>query len=166
MTASRDEVLRAIVPGLENAACPADDLATAGQPTEAQLRALAASGYRTVIDLRHATEPRGYDEPATVVAAGMEYVRLPVLGAPEDGTVDEFRALLRDQARRPVLVHCASANRVGAVLIPYLVLDEGYTQEAALDVALGAGLRSRELARAAFEYIARSQRINEKDDER
>ena len=163
MNANHDGSLPQLVPGLPNASCPAKGIATAGQPTEAHLQQLAANGYRTVIDLRHGSERRGYDEGAAVVAAGMEYIRLPVLGPPEDETVDEFRALVRDEARRPVLVHCASANRVGAVLIPYLVLDQGYTAEAALNAAITAGLHSHELARAAFEYVERNRRINDED---
>ena len=166
MTTNRDDVLRTIVPDLVNASCPTDDIATAGQPNEAHLRQLAANGYRTVVDLRHASEPRGYDEAGAVVDAGMEYVRLPVLGPPDDETVEQFRALVRDQGRRPMLVHCASANRVGVVLIPYLVLDEGYTPEAALDAAVKAGLRSRELAQAAFDYIERQRRTNNDGIER
>ena len=41
-----------------------------------------------------------------------------------DETFDRFRELIRDGGRRPLLVHCSSANRVGALLIPYLILDE------------------------------------------
>ena len=65
----------------------------------------------------------------------MEYVSLPVGHEDvEEATFDRFRALMADRERRPVLVHCSSANRVGALLIPYLVLDEGKGAEEALDI--------------------------------
>jgi len=60
---------------------------------------------------------------------------------------------MTDAERRPALVHCSSANRVGTLLIPYLILDEGKTSEDAKDIAARVTLRSDELERAAFSYV-------------
>jgi protein tyrosine phosphatase (PTP) superfamily phosphohydrolase (DUF442 family) len=86
----------------------------------------------------------------------MEYVNVPV-GHEDasDGAFDRFRELMADGERRPLLVHCSSANRVGALLIPYLVLDEGKSPREALDVASRIGLRSAGLKRAALRHAAR-----------
>lgn len=151
-----DSDLRELVPGLVNASCPLPDVLAGGQPSPEHVDRLARAGMRTVLDTRGTGESRGFDEPAAVRAAGMEYVALPVEhGGIPDETFDRFRALMGDPARRPMLVHCASGNRVGALMIPYLLLDEGRGAEEALALAVGCGLRSRELADAAFDYARR-----------
>lgn len=149
------------VDALPNGMMPLDGVITAGQPTRAQLEELARQGVRTVVDLRAPGEPRGFEEPASARAAQLEYHNVPVgpsIGAPE---FEQVRSLLRDRDRRPLLLHCASANRVGAALIPYLVLDENRSPEEALQIAHSVGLRSDELARQAMTYIRDNQ--NSKD---
>lgn len=143
-----------ISPGLGNAGVPLEGVATAGQPEEKHLKPLAQAGYRTIIDLRTLEEERGFEEPEAVRRAGMEYVNIPVghetVG---DEAFDGLRELLADPERRPALVHCSSANRVGALLIPYLVLDEGKSTEEAEEIASRVGLRSEELKRSALAYV-------------
>ncbi|CAN5882769.1 hypothetical protein BH18ACT11_BH18ACT11_11160 [soil metagenome] len=148
--------IREVAPDLANSGQPLPDVATAGQPEEEHFGRLGKAGYRTVIDLREPGEARGLDEPEVIRRAGMEYVSIPVGHEDiDDGTFDRFRELMADQGRRPVLVHCSSANRVGALLIPFLVFDEGKTMQEALEVASRVGLRSDELERAALRYSAR-----------
>ena len=113
------KAMREIVPGVDNVGQPLEDLATAGQPEEEHLTRLAEVGYKTVIDLRTSEEDPGFDEPGVVRRTGMEYVNIPVgHESIEDETFERFRGLMKDPERRPVLVHCSSANRVGALLIP------------------------------------------------
>ena len=146
--------LQQLSAGIANARTPVAGIITAGQPTAAQLERLVRGGVRTIVDLRATSEARGFDEPPTVAAAGGVYHHIPVTGdVMGGGEFGAVRALLRDAGSRPMLVHCASANRVGAALIPWLVLDEGRSRDDALEVAHGVGLRSDELARAAFAYI-------------
>lgn len=139
---------------LVNGACPLPDVVTGGQPTAELLARAAAAGARTVLDLRGEDERRDFDEGEEVRRRGMEYVNIPVaydaLGTEE---FDRFRALMQDAERRPVLVHCASANRVGALLLPYLVLDEGRDREEAFELACAVGLRHPGIAEAAFRYL-------------
>jgi uncharacterized protein (TIGR01244 family) len=147
--------VREIAPGMANAGQPLKDVATAGQPDQQDFERLAAAGYRTVIDLRQPGEDRGLNEPEAVQRAGMEYVSIPVGHQDvDDGTFERFREFMADLERRPTLVHCTSANRVGALLIPYLVLDEGKSVEAAVKTASRIGLRSEDLRRAALRYAA------------
>ena len=145
---------QSLAASLPNGYMPTDDIVAAGQPAAHQFAPLAAAGVGTVIDLRAPGEPRGYNEPAAAHAAGMTYHNIPVVaGALTASEFDQVRDLLRAPARGPVLLHCASANRVGAVLLPYLVLDEHRSPEDALRIAHAAGLRSDELAKTAFDYI-------------
>lgn len=155
MTTRTDDI-RSIAPRMPNAFCPMPGVATGGQPSAAELEAFARAGYRTVLDIRAPGEPRGYDERPLVEKAGLQYVSLPVGHGPlTDETFDRFRALLRDADRQPILVHCASGNRVGLMMIPYLVLDEGKTPQDAVRIATQVGLSSPQLASLALDYIAR-----------
>lgn len=115
-----------------------DDLYSAGQPTEAELAALARKGVRTIINLRHPSEANDFDEAATAAAAGLRYVAIPVAGAADltPETVARFgRELAQARACGPVLVHCASSNRVGALI----ALEQAWVQGQSADVALAAG---------------------------
>ena len=148
--------LDALARSLPYGACLRDGIATAGQPTAAQIAEVAQAGVRTVLDLRAAGEPRGFDETAAVTAAGMEYVVIPITPATlDDAAFDRFLAVMRDPAQRPVLVHCATANRVGGLLLPYFVIDEQMTEPAALQLAQEVGLRSAEYAQMAIDYARR-----------
>jgi uncharacterized protein (TIGR01244 family) len=139
------------------AACPLEGVATAGQPSVAAWPELASAGYHTVVDLRMPDEARDQDEPASVRAAGLEYVSIPVSQPTlDDATFDTFRELMRDPARRPIFVHCATSNRVGALLLPYFALDERMPVADALQLAQDAGLRNPELAQIAMDYARRN----------
>jgi len=87
-----------------------------GQP-DAEILALAKeAGFTTVVDMRRPTEDRGMDEAAEVAALGMRYIALPVDGA-NGVTYDNAAELdkILAAADGPVLLHCASGNRVGAL---------------------------------------------------
>ncbi|KRG37933.1 hypothetical protein ARC78_02295 [Stenotrophomonas pictorum JCM 9942] len=115
---------------------PRPDLITAGQPSAQQLREAAATGVTTVIDLRGPEEDRGYDEAALAAQLGLRYVRLPISGA-TDITEANARTLdrLLKQGDGKTLLHCASANRAGALL----ALIEARTHGASIDDALQRG---------------------------
>lgn len=128
---------------------PVDGLTTAGQPDAAALQVFADRGYVAVVDLRTEGEDRGIDEPAVVDALGMKYVNLPI--GREDITFEKARELaeILDRFDEPVLLHCASSNRVGALLALDMIAN-GADVETAIEKGKAAGLRSlEELVRAA-----------------
>jgi uncharacterized protein (TIGR01244 family) len=117
-----------------------DGVTSAGQPSAAALESAAEAGYRSVIDLRAPTEDRGFDEKATVEGLGMSYVSLPVDGAggvsyANAGELDKLLAELP----KPILVHCASGNRVGA-LLALRAKAAGMDDAAALELGVANGL--------------------------
>ena len=120
-----ESAMRKIVEVLPFGGCPVPGVATSGQPDAGAWSALAKAGFKAVVDLREAAEPRGHDEVGEIARAGLRYFPLPVshesLG---DRQFDVLRDFLRDPLNRPVLLHCQSANRVGALLLPYLALDD------------------------------------------
>jgi uncharacterized protein (TIGR01244 family) len=132
-------------------------LLTGGQPDRRQLEALRREGVAMVVDQREAVEPRGYDEAAEATRLGMAYVAAPVgPRTRDDATIDAVRDALR-RAEGPVLVHCASGNRIWAALIAHLVLDHGFDQEDAVEVAVRHGLRSPDILQWALDYLARQR---------
>jgi protein tyrosine phosphatase (PTP) superfamily phosphohydrolase (DUF442 family) len=140
------ELLDAIA-GVPNAAEPIPGLVTGGQPQARHIAALKQAGCELVLDCRDPMEPRPIDEPADVAAAGLEYVCIPVGHTRgDDATLARIREVLRaNVGKRKVFYHCASGNRVGASLIPYLVLDQGFVEEDAVQAAMRMGMRNPEL---------------------
>jgi uncharacterized protein (TIGR01244 family) len=121
----------------------AGDVST-GQPNAEALRIAADAGYAAVIDLRGTDEDRGLDEKATVEALGMDYVSLPIAdkGAINYANAEELDKLLAEFAG-PVLLHCGSGNRVGALVALRQKL-HGASAEDALEKGRVAGLTSLE----------------------
>lgn len=151
--------LDARFPGLKRGACPLPGMLTAGQPDSAGLARITAAGYRTVLDLRTNAEARGFPERRVARALGLEYVNLPVGHTyVTAGQVRRLRALLADPARWPVAVHCASGNRVGALLLPWLVLDRGIPLDEAVRLAEDSGLRGPRLRATALRIVERERR--------
>ncbi len=126
----------------------------AGQPSEADFEIVKQAGIKTVINLRMPAE-MDFDEPQVVDRLGMSY-RNPGIGSANtltDQRFEEVRRLLNQTENHPILLHCRSANRVGAIWLAYRVLDGGVGYEAALAEAKRVGLKSSALEVRAKEYI-------------
>jgi uncharacterized protein (TIGR01244 family) len=127
----------------QGAVSPVDGITSAGQPDEAALSVFAENGYVAVIDMRTAGEERGLDEPAAVEGLGMQYVPFPISRSDVNlEMAGELDALLR-QFDGPVLLHCGSGNRVGALLALREFLDSGDAEQA-LQTGRDGGLTSLE----------------------
>ncbi len=139
--------------GLPNAAEPVSGWITGGQPTEQQIKAFKTAGGQVVVDNRDPMEPRPFDEPATVRAAGLEYISLPIVhGTVTTETMEQMHQVLKRLEGKKALLHCSSGNRTSAALIPYLMIDKKMEQEDAVDLAMSIGLRSAELMEIAVQY--------------
>lgn len=143
--------------GVPNASEPVTGLVTGGQPTAQHVSALARAGCRLVLDCRDPMEPRPLREPEDIDAAGLEYVCVPMGHTRgSDETLTQIREVLQTNVgHRNVFFHCASGNRVGAALIPYLILDQHFEEEDAVNAALRCGMRSAELLEWALDYVRR-----------
>ena len=142
--------------GVVNACEPLPGLLTGGQPEAHHLEALAGSAGVIVLDIRDPMESRSFDEPALARSLGLQYVNVPVSsGSLSDATLDRILEVLRSAGDRRVFFHCGSGNRVGGALIPYLMLDKGLDEEAAIEAAMRVGLRSPELLQWGLDYTQR-----------
>ena len=129
-------------------------LASAGRPTEQGLKQLKAQGFRTVVDLRTSSEEGLAEEKALVEGQGLRYVHVPVTSASLSGAdVDAVQAVLGDAAAAPVLLHCASANRVGAVWT-VIQARTGQPIDEAIAEGKRVGLRSASMIEAAQRVAA------------
>ena len=124
---------------------PVDGITSSGQPNAEAFQAFAEAGYAAVIDMRGADEDRGLDdEPAAVEALGMDYIPFPI----EDGaeisyeTAEKLDRILME-IDGPVLLHCGSGNRVGAILALRHSLN-GASDEEALAHGRDAGMTGLE----------------------
>jgi protein tyrosine phosphatase (PTP) superfamily phosphohydrolase (DUF442 family) len=109
-------------------------LGTSGQPTQGQLAAIAAAGYRTVVNLALHDDPRYSlpDERGVVEGLGMRYVHIPVaFNAPTEADLLAFFDSMRAHGGQPLWVHCAANLRVSAFLGLWRVIVEGASREAA-----------------------------------
>lgn len=131
-----------------------DGILLAGQPSAEAFAQASRDGLRTVIDLRREEETPDLDERGLVEELGMTYVQRQV-GRPDDLTPElfaELRTLLAN-SKKPLLLHCASSNRVGAVWLVYRATEGGLTIEEATLEAQAVGLSSKALQERALEYV-------------
>jgi protein tyrosine phosphatase (PTP) superfamily phosphohydrolase (DUF442 family) len=151
-----DQIQRTLSSDVPRLLCLDENFATGAQPTADAYVKAAASGFRAVLNLRTANE--GIDlarERARVVSAKMRFFNIPVnSAAPRREQADEFLRLTREPANRPMLITCSSANRVGAFMMILRVLDQGWSEEKALEEAKRIGLSSATLRQFAKDYIA------------
>jgi uncharacterized protein (TIGR01244 family) len=126
----------------------------AGQPSPEDFRIAKKEGLKTVVNLR--TKPElTFDEAAHLKSLGIEYHHVP-FRSPDtltDKVFDSVRKVLNEKKKQPVMVHCASANRVGAVWLAHRVLDADVKYAAALKEAEAVGLRTPAFEDRAKAYI-------------
>jgi protein tyrosine phosphatase (PTP) superfamily phosphohydrolase (DUF442 family) len=117
---------------------PVDDtLATAGLPTEEQLRSVAEHGFEVVINLAVDNNPP-YSLPAEaeiVRSLGLEYVHIPVkFSDPTEQDLLLFCDVMDANFGRNKFVHCAANKRVSVFVGLYRVIRLGWDVEPAFDL--------------------------------
>ncbi len=135
------------------------DVYLAGQPAPSDLALFKTGGIQTIISLRLAKEI-AWDEAVAVDQAGMKFVHVP-FQRPEQlkpEIFDKVIKVLRDKRRGPTVLHCGSANRVGAIWYAYRVLDGQLSPEEARKEAQAVGLRTPAYLEKAQEYVEAVQK--------
>lgn len=131
--------------GLKNLKQPRPFILVSGQPTQEQLDTLASEGVKHVVNLRPASE-QSWSEQKKVQSLGMKYISIPVSGA-DDLTVENARKLdaaLTLIGKEPALIHCASGNRVGALMAISEAKLKGKSDRAAIRTGKKWGLTKLE----------------------
>ncbi len=126
---------------LPNGQVPFDGILTGGQPTFEQIKQAGETGFRTVINLRTDKElPDPAQELIWVNGAGMKYIHIPVAGA-EGFTREktmEFAGAISKPENYPLIVHCKSGQRVGAMF----ALKAFHIDEKSIEESLSVGERA------------------------
>jgi len=134
------------------------DIYLAGQPTPEDLPLLKREGIQTIITLRKSAEVP-WDEATAVTQQGMKFVQVPFQDPAElkPEVFEKVLKVLRDKKRGPTVLHCGSANRVGAIWYTYRILDGKISPEAALQEAQVVGLRTPAYLEQAQAYVEKMQ---------
>ena len=104
-------------------------------------------------------ESLDFDEGASVRDAGMKYVHVPMGREPlTDEALEKIMAALDGAADEPVLLHCASSNRVGFVWSLYRSARHGLGLEEAIADGQRAGMTSQSLVDRARATLAEAAR--------
>jgi protein tyrosine phosphatase (PTP) superfamily phosphohydrolase (DUF442 family) len=120
---------------ITNYRCVNDQISTSGQPTEEQLRAAAAKGFKTVINLA-TIDPRYSleDEAGLVQSLGMAYHHIPVeWEQPQASDFAAFEAVMLQLPPSKTLIHCAANFRVTAFYSLYAIKQLGWTETQAAE---------------------------------
>ncbi|MBT3881141.1 MAG: hypothetical protein HON76_01830 [Candidatus Scalindua sp.] len=121
---------------LPNLQVPFDSILTGGQPTFDQIKQAAETGFKAVVDLRTGNElPDPEQEKAWVEGSGMRYIHISISVAegftPQNAKV--FAEALSGSENYPLIVHCKSGERVGAMFaLKAFHIDEKEIEEALL----------------------------------
>jgi protein tyrosine phosphatase (PTP) superfamily phosphohydrolase (DUF442 family) len=108
-------------------------LSSSGQPTEAQLEALADGAYERIVFLAFSDHPESLaNEDRLVKGLGMEYAHIPVdWDAPRISDFNMFAGLMEREPGKKTLGHCQVNFRASTFSFLYRVLH----QDVPLDVA-------------------------------
>ena len=107
------------------------DIASSGQPSAAQFKEIAASGYQVVINLAMPDHDNAIaNEGSIVTSLGLTYIHIPVsFDAPTDDQLATFSGYMDTLERKKVWVHCIVNARVSAFLFCYLQKNRGLSAE-------------------------------------
>jgi len=111
-----------------------DLIATAGQPSEEELAAVAHAGFEVVVNLAlHNAEYSLPDECRTVESLGMRYVHIPVVWErPLRSDLKKFFEAMDELSGKRVFVHCAANKRVSVFMSLYRQLQQGWSVDAVM----------------------------------
>jgi uncharacterized protein (TIGR01244 family) len=129
-------------------------VACAGATPAEAMPALKRLGFASVINFRTAEEEGANIEGSQAAAAqaGLKYIHIP-FRTPNAEVAGQFLEAIADTANQPAYIHCASANRVGAMWFIKRVKQDGWETARAMAEAETIGLRSARLKEFAAGYV-------------
>lgn len=121
-----------------------EDITSARQPTEEEIKKLLQRGFKSVINLRTRGEE---DQPLSpeiegelVRKLGMQYLNIPVSNKelPKEEQIGQFRKALEGMPK-PIYAHCHRGKRSGAFIMIDQAIKQGITGDEALQKAMSLG---------------------------
>lgn len=111
------------------------------QPGKEDLKDLKALGIKTILNLNNDKETMAIEKKAARLA-GIDLIEHPMSGfwSPDDAQVEESLAVLQDESKYPILVHCKHGeDRTGLIIGLHRVFAEKWTPEDAYQEMLEGG---------------------------
>ena len=129
-------------------------VACAGATPVQALPEIKKNGFVSVVNFRMPTEQGANIDEAKATAAqlGLKYIHLP-FQTPTPEVADAFLKAVADRSNQPMYIHCASANRVGAMWFIKRVKLDGWDTDRAMKEAETIGLRAPNLKEFALNYV-------------
>ena len=118
---------------------------TSGQPNQTDFAKLKELGVKNIINLRGDNETN-WSEQDLVTELGMNYYHIPVQSK-ADITIEnatKLQNLLNEHQQQTTLLHCASSNRVGALVALYNAITLKKPIDEAVEIGKQWGLKSLE----------------------
>jgi uncharacterized protein (TIGR01244 family) len=159
--ASAQNVTKEEVPGIRNLARLETTVACAGATSPESMAAIKKMGFKSVINLRQATEP-GIDLEGNTKAAqtaGLKYFHVPFNGSnPTTAAVDQFLKAIQEPGVEPAFIHCAGGNRAAAMWFIKRAVVDKWDNEKALAEASALGFSNERLKTFALDYISKNRK--------
>jgi uncharacterized protein (TIGR01244 family) len=133
-------------------------VACAGATPVQALPEIKKNGFASVVNFRMPTEQGANIDEAKATAAqvGLKYIHLP-FQTPTPDVAEAFLKAVADPSNQPVYIHCASANRVGAMWFIKRVKLDHWDADRAMKEAESIGLRAPNLKEFALNYVGAKQ---------
>jgi protein tyrosine phosphatase (PTP) superfamily phosphohydrolase (DUF442 family) len=111
-------------------------IATSGQPTAQQIRAIAEAGFEVVINLALPTSDNALiNEKELVETTGMRYVQIPVVWEqPTEANLASFLHAMTMYESQRVFIHCAANMRVSVFMALYRIRSLGWSRDDAMQM--------------------------------
>ena len=127
------------LPGFQQVITDTGSVYVSGQPSEAAIRDLAATGVKTIISVRTTTEMNNraqvpFDEAALAKELGITFVNVPLGGPTSPYTPEALDQVISaiKASDGEVLLHCTVGWRASHVWAAYLVKEKGLSYEEAI----------------------------------
>ena len=151
------QVRKETIEGVRNFTVVDATVGCAGATEAVAIPAIAARGYKSIVNLRMATEAGAAIDESKAAAekAGVKFIHLPFNAtAPDAAVVDAFIKAVTDKANQPTFINCASANRASALWLTKRMLVDKWDEAKAVEEARLIGLSNAALEKFALDYVA------------
>ena len=119
------------------------DIYRSGKISKEAVPALKGLGIKTVISFDD-WPSRIEKEKGFLKDSGIEFISIPWSGFdyPEDGVIEKIHAVMKNPAKRPILVHCKHGQeRTGVVIATWRIAEEGWDVHRAYQEMRSCGFR-------------------------
>ena len=150
------QVIKDSIPGVTNPARIESTIACAGAITTQSVPEIKNLGFKSIINLREATEPGANVEAEAAAAktAGISYAHVPFNAqAANPAVADSFIKAITAPGMEPAFVHCAGGNRAATMWFIKRVEVDRWEVSRAMEEATALGMTSPQMKSYALAHI-------------